>query len=97
MEFQINWFRPHLIWVRKGEEQIFRFVKKLMYFNKLKLQANKVEVGNKKRSAWIQTFWVNLYYNITNLLEEAGLTLSLLRVINVKFPLQPHQKYYITQ
>ena len=25
------------------------------------------------------------------------LTLSLLRVINVKFPLQPHQKYYITQ
>ena len=30
---------------------------------------------------------------------EAGhwLTLSLLRVINVKFLLQPHQKYYITQ
>ena len=26
-----------------------------------------------------------------------GLTLSLLRVINVKIPLQPHQKYYITQ
>ena len=25
------------------------------------------------------------------------LTLSLLRVIKVKFPLQPHQKYYITQ
>ena len=25
------------------------------------------------------------------------LSLSLLRVINVKFPLQPHQKYYITQ
>ena len=25
------------------------------------------------------------------------LTLSLLRMINVKFPLQPHQKYYITQ
>ena len=25
------------------------------------------------------------------------LTLSLSRVINVKFPLQPHQKYYITQ
>ena len=27
----------------------------------------------------------------------ARLTLSLPRVINVKFPLQPHQKYYITQ
>ena len=25
------------------------------------------------------------------------LTLSLPRVINLKFPLQPHQKYYITQ
>ena len=25
------------------------------------------------------------------------LTLSLLRVIDVKFPLHPHQKYYITQ
>ena len=24
-------------------------------------------------------------------------TLSLLRVINFKFPLQPHRKYYITQ
>ena len=28
---------------------------------------------------------------------QSGLTLSLLRVINVKFLLQPHQKYYITQ
>ena len=26
-----------------------------------------------------------------------GLTLSLLRVINVKIPLQPHKKYDITQ
>ena len=28
---------------------------------------------------------------------ESHLTLSLPRVINSKFPLQPHQKYYITQ
>ena len=28
---------------------------------------------------------------------ENGLTLSLLRVINVKIPLQPHKKYDITQ
>ena len=35
-----------------------------------------------------------------NHMESTGtipLPLSLLRVINVKFPLQPHQKYYITQ
>ena len=31
--------------------------------------------------------------NFTN----PGLTLSLLRVINVKIPLQPHKKYDITQ
>ena len=29
-------------------------------------------------------------------IEGEGLTLSLPRVINIKFPLQPHQKYYIT-
>ena len=29
--------------------------------------------------------------------RELGLTPSLPRVINFKFPLQPHQKYYITQ
>ena len=28
---------------------------------------------------------------------ELQLTLSLPRVINIKLPLQPHQKYYITQ
>ena len=31
------------------------------------------------------------------LISSSGLTLSLLRVINVKLPLLPHQKYYITQ
>ena len=31
------------------------------------------------------------------LVDLHNLTLSLPRVINVKFPLQPHQKYYITQ
>ena len=35
--------------------------------------------------------------HIWPLSESTWLTLSLLRVINVKFPLQPHQKYYITQ
>ena len=29
--------------------------------------------------------------------SEGEITLSLLRVINVKFPLEPHQKYNITQ
>ena len=32
-----------------------------------------------------------------SLLGVKGLTLSLPRVINFKFPLQPHQKYYTTQ
>ena len=31
------------------------------------------------------------------LLKRHALTLSFLRVVNVKFLLQPHQKYYITQ
>ena len=35
--------------------------------------------------------------NKNNRFNCIPLTLSLLRVINVKFPLQPHQKYYITQ
>ena len=30
-------------------------------------------------------------------IKSGSLTLSLPRVINCKFPLQPHQKYYITQ
>ena len=32
-----------------------------------------------------------------SLLGVKGLTLPLPRVINIKFLLQPHQKYYITQ
>ena len=37
-------------------------------------------------------------YGLTiNFFTTGGLTLSLPRVINIKFPLQPHQKYYMTQ
>ena len=43
--------------------------------------------------------WNNVARCCTNMLHPfgQGLTLSLSRVINFKFPLQPHQKDYITQ
>ena len=34
---------------------------------------------------------------LTLIFGVKGLTLSLPRVMNLKFPLQPHQKYYVTQ
>ena len=39
----------------------------------------------------------NMYRKVPNKWYQRVLTLSLPRVINFKFPLQPHQKYYITQ
>ena len=41
--------------------------------------------------------WVKFFILIYDPANCMCLTLSLLRVIKVKFPLQPHQKYYITQ
>ena len=38
--------------------------------------------------------WAIFYWRFPSVKKIELLTLSLLRVINVKFPLQPHQKYY---
>ena len=39
---------------------------------------------------------IGIFSQLVDNKDFQGLTLSLLRVINFKFPLQPHQKYYIT-
>ena len=55
------------------------------------------------KSQILHTVWYNIFGEAAeeiwnwSPLGEKGLTLSLPRVINLKFPLQPHQKYYITQ
>ena len=48
----------------------------------------------RRRGSWAWTW--NEVWRTRGMLEHI-LTLSLSRAINVKFPLQPHQKYYITQ
>ena len=52
------------------------------------------KTASREPNRWLSNRKWNVFQNIENIMT---LTLSLLGVINVKFLLQPHQKYYITQ
>ena len=87
------------------------FSKDIVYFLCISAESRKSFQGRCPRSFWEQLsqrprtgsyrWWCNDWRWVFNrhlaIDQYSNLTLSLLRVIKVKFPLQPHQKYYITQ
>ena len=88
---------PRLLW-HCGPAQLLQELQ-ANGFNTGLLNVNGREIRTWKRLAWttVCALFTRQSSKIINLNRGPFLTLSPLRVINVKIPLQPHKKYDITQ
>ena len=72
---------------------IFTSVKDILSFTKIKPAAKRLMCVRTIRKLFTNKFFVAAISS----LAPPNVNLSLPRVINLKFPLKPHQNYYITQ